>query len=157
RVVAIPSPATPARNPVRGLAARALRGLRRPARDSAPAPYEPRELRVEFAILAGFFAVAAALALTLPRAGFDAVTTLVLGVLVGGWRGVGSAAAVARPSPVRLGLVPILVLVPPAYIPLVVAAAHAMRALASAARGARPPMTVVLAVGDAWYVIGPAL
>ena len=66
--------------------------------------------------------------------------------------------AEGRTSPVQLVLLPMLVL----RAARVRAArrrrgAHVVRALGGAVRGDRPPLAVPLAVGDAWYAIGPAL
>ena len=153
----LPSHVTPLRARLRELVAGALRGLRLRADGPAPAPYERRELWTELAIVAGFVAAALVAAVTLPRSGFSAGGAALLGALLVVMLAVEFDVDEGRTSPVQLVFVPMLVLLPPAYVPLVVAAAHVLRALAGAARGGRPPVAVVLAVGDAWYAIGPAL
>jgi diguanylate cyclase (GGDEF)-like protein/PAS domain S-box-containing protein len=142
----------------RGGLARLLAGLRRPAPGApAPPPYGARELLVELAIVAGFAAAATAVAFLLPSGGFSPVAALVLGALLVLMLSVEFDVAEGRTSPVQLVLLPMLVLLPPAFVPLVVAGAHVTRALGGAVRGDRPPLAIPLAAGDAWYAIGPAL
>jgi diguanylate cyclase (GGDEF)-like protein/PAS domain S-box-containing protein len=142
---------------VRGALVRLAAGLRCPATEPAPPPYGRRELATELTIVAGFAAVAGAVAVRLPSAGFSPVAAVVLGFMLVVVLAVEFDVAEGRTSPVQLVLLPLLVLVPPAYVPLVVVAAHVVRALGGAVRGDRPPLAVLLAVGDAWYAIGPAL
>jgi putative nucleotidyltransferase with HDIG domain len=60
-------------------------------------------------------------------------------------------------SPVELVLVPMLFAAPPAFVPLLVAAAFALRRIVDLGftRGLHP-RRVVLAVPDAWHAVGPA-
>src|SRR4051794_24956688 len=139
----------------RGALARLVAGVRRPAA-AAPPPYERRELCTELATVAGFLVAAGAAAMALPRAGFSPLTALVLGVLLVVVLAVEFDVAEGRTSPVHLVFVPMLVLVPPAFIPAVVAVAHVARALGSALRGGRPPPSVALAIGGAWVTPRPA-
>jgi diguanylate cyclase (GGDEF)-like protein/PAS domain S-box-containing protein len=108
-------------------------------------------------MVTGFLVAAGAGAVALPRTGFSSVTALVLGVLLVVVLAVEFDVAEGRTSPVHLVFVPMLVLVPPAFIPGIVAIAHVVRALGSALRGGRPPLSVALAIGDAWYALGPAI
>jgi diguanylate cyclase (GGDEF)-like protein/PAS domain S-box-containing protein len=154
RAVALHSQDPSARARVSRAVARLTAGLRRPA--GAPA-YARRELTTELVIVATFAAAATAIALLLPAAGLSPVRALALGALLVVILAVEFDVAEGRTSPVQLVLLPMLVLLPPAFVPLVVAGAHVVRALGSAVRGNRPPLTVPLAAGDAWYAIGPAL
>jgi diguanylate cyclase (GGDEF)-like protein/PAS domain S-box-containing protein len=108
-------------------------------------------------MVAGFLLAAGAGAAILPRTGFSPITGLVLGLLLVVVLAVEFDVAEGRTSPVQLVLVPMLVLLPPAFIPPVVATAHVARALGSVLRGGRPPLSAALAVGDAWYALGPAI
>jgi diguanylate cyclase (GGDEF)-like protein/PAS domain S-box-containing protein len=142
----------------RNALARLRAGLRRPAAGaSAPPPYERRELLVELAIVAGFAAATTAVALLLPSGGFSPLAALVLGTLLVLMLSVEFDVAEGRTSPVQLVLLPMLVLLPPGFVPLVVAGAHVTRALGGAVRRDRAPLAIALAAGDAWYAIGPAL
>jgi diguanylate cyclase (GGDEF)-like protein/PAS domain S-box-containing protein len=137
--------------------ARVLGGLRRRARTRAPSPYEARELRTELTIVAAFVAAATAIAVTLPRPGVSPAAVVLLCALLVVMLAVEFDVDEGRTSPVQLVFLPMLVLLPPAYVPVVVAVAHVVRALGPALLGRRPPVAVVLAVGDAWYAIGATL
>jgi diguanylate cyclase (GGDEF)-like protein/PAS domain S-box-containing protein len=157
RAVALRSQDCSARARACAILARLLDGLRRPAGASGPPPYDRRELCTELTIVATFAVTAAAMALRMPAAGLSPAAALVLGVLLVVILAVEFDVAEGRTSPVQLVLLPMLVVLPPAVVALVVAGAHVVRAVGGAVRGARPPLTVALAVGDAWYAIGPAL
>lgn len=58
--------------------------------------------------------------------------------------------------PTQLVLVPMLVLMPPAQVPLLVAVATTLVAVIMAFLGRQPPHRIVLAVSDAWYSVAPA-
>jgi len=142
---------------MRGLLARLTAGLRRPAGAPVPPPYERRELCTELAVVIAFVVAGAAVALALPHTGFSAVRAFVLGALLVAMLAVEFDVDEGRTSPVQLVFVPMLFLLPPAYVPIVVAGAHVVRALGTALRGGRPPLTVALALGDGWYAIGPVV
>jgi HD-GYP domain-containing protein (c-di-GMP phosphodiesterase class II) len=59
--------------------------------------------------------------------------------------------------PTQLVLVPMLLLLPPAIVPLVVIAAHVLGNVDRIAAGGLHPERLVLSVGDALYTLGPAL
>jgi diguanylate cyclase (GGDEF)-like protein/PAS domain S-box-containing protein len=137
--------------------ATAIAGWRAPAGGEPPEPYGRRELTTELAIVAAFGLAAVAAALKLPTDGVPAGQAIILGALLVVMLVVEFDVMEGRTSPVQLVFVPMLVLVPPGYVALLAAGAHAVRALGPVLRGGRPPLSVLLAVGDAWYSIGPAL
>jgi diguanylate cyclase (GGDEF)-like protein/PAS domain S-box-containing protein len=118
---------------------------------------ERRELLVE-SLLGGLFVLAAfALWSALPP------TTLNVGLAV--WLGVVCAALIlvefevgeGCTRPVQLALVPMLVLLPPGVIPVVVASAHVAARLPDVGLGRAPAQRLLLAGGDSWFAIAPAL
>src|SRR3954452_23072718 len=125
RGVALRSHATRVR--AHAAVARLWARLRRPAA-APPPPYERRELCTELGMVAAFLVAAVAAAVTLPRSGFSPLAALVLGVLLVVVLAVEFDVAEGRTSPVQLVLLPMLVLVPPAFVPLVVASAHVVHA-----------------------------
>jgi HD-GYP domain-containing protein (c-di-GMP phosphodiesterase class II) len=60
-------------------------------------------------------------------------------------------------SGAQLAFVPMLVLAPPALVPLLVVAALNLSRLPEYLRGRAHPDRMLLTVGDAWFAIGPAL
>jgi hypothetical protein len=58
--------------------------------------------------------------------------------------------------PTQVVFVPMLVLLPPAVVPLAVAAGIALGNLPDYARGTKHPDRAVLVLGDCWHAIGPA-
>jgi len=66
---------------------------------------------------------------------------------------IGSAITV----PTQLFFVPMLFVLPPAVVPLAAAAAHALDRLPAIVAGRSHPQRVLIAFGDAWYALGPAL
>jgi putative nucleotidyltransferase with HDIG domain len=59
--------------------------------------------------------------------------------------------------PVQLVFVPMLFVLPPEFAPLCVTAALMLPKLAGALIGRRPPGRALMAFGDSWFAIGPAL
>ncbi len=59
--------------------------------------------------------------------------------------------------PTQLVFVPVLFLIDPAWAPLVVAAGLAVGRLRDIARDRNPGRQLLVAVGNAWYAVGPAL
>jgi putative nucleotidyltransferase with HDIG domain len=116
-----------------------------------------RELAVESTSAAAFVATALAMALFVPsERSFDPVLAAAL---------LGTYALMAQirfpigygfTVPTQLIFVPMLFLLPVGAVPLVVAAAMALRNLPDYARRERHPSRVLLAVGDAWHSVGPA-
>jgi HD-GYP domain-containing protein (c-di-GMP phosphodiesterase class II) len=117
-----------------------------------------RERLVETLAAAAFLAVAVPMALLLSSGpALDPVLAVAL---------VGAYAALARVKfdvgagytvPTELLFVPMLLLLPPGIVPLCVAAAFLLADLPDYLRGRTHPERAVLAVGDAWYAVGPAL
>jgi diguanylate cyclase (GGDEF)-like protein/PAS domain S-box-containing protein len=148
---------------VRAFARRALARLlgavrRRPGGDGSPAPISARELATELTATVALVAVAAVMALTLGHGrsmpwGTAAWLSLLLLVMLA----VEFDVATGRTSPVQLVLPAMVVLLPPAYVPLVVVGVHAVRGLCDVALGRRSLLGGALAASDAWYAVGPAL
>jgi HD-GYP domain-containing protein (c-di-GMP phosphodiesterase class II) len=59
--------------------------------------------------------------------------------------------------PLQLVLVPMLFVLPPEAVPPCVAAGLALGKLPEAALGRRPPGRLLMALGDSWFAMGPAL
>jgi HD-GYP domain-containing protein (c-di-GMP phosphodiesterase class II) len=117
-----------------------------------------RERFVELIAGSLFLAAAIALALAFPsEQGTDAVTALVLVLLYAVVVHIRFEIGSGYASPHMLVFVPMLFLLPPALVPLLVAAARIAAALPDVARGKRHPERVLLGLGDSWYSIGPAL
>ena len=62
-----------------------------------------------------------------------------------------------RTRPVQLVLVPMFVLLPPALVPCLVAAAHVLARLPESAAARRPLERLPSTLADAWFTVGPAL
>jgi HD-GYP domain-containing protein (c-di-GMP phosphodiesterase class II) len=116
-----------------------------------------REVRTEIALGAGLLAFVAALALLVPTdrslsvagaLGFVAVYAIAFRVPFE----VGAGYTV----PGQLVLVPMLLLAPPALVPLLVAAGVVVGRLPDIARG-QHPSRLVFTLADAWHAAGPAL
>ena len=105
-----------------------------------------------FLLAAVLFALAgdAARSFSLPlAAGFVAALALVARVEFS----LGNGYAV----PTEIVFVPMLLLLPTPYVPLLVAAAFVLSSVVHALRGGAPLSRSALAVGDAWFSLGPAL
>lgn len=59
--------------------------------------------------------------------------------------------------PTQLAFVPMLFVLPPAIVPLVVAAGLALESAVDVVAGRRHASRLVAALGDAWFAVGPAL
>ena len=117
-----------------------------------------RERRIGLAASASFAVVAIAMPLVLP-AGRPFQLGLAIGLVAAyaladrvAFR-VGAGWAVAT----QLILVPMLFLLPPAVVPLLVAAALAADRIPELSSGAIHPSRLLLMVADGWYAVGPAL
>jgi putative nucleotidyltransferase with HDIG domain len=114
------------------------------------------ERRVELAIGGGF--VFAALALLLgggpsPSLGAMALVVLVFAAASRVTFDVGACYA----APSQIALVPMLFLVPAQLVPLCVAAALMLAKVPDVALGRLPASRVLLALGDSWFALGPAV
>jgi HD-GYP domain-containing protein (c-di-GMP phosphodiesterase class II) len=63
----------------------------------------------------------------------------------------------SRTDCTQLVLVPMLVLLPPTYVPLLVAAGYLLGELPDYVLRRRHPDRILVSLGNAWYVVGPAL
>lgn len=120
----------------------------------------PRGLIVE--LVAGVLLALAVVAMAVTFPGGPAASPVVIGGLVVAY----ACAAAVRfdfglgyTSPVQLVAVPMWFVVPPAYLPVLVAAGLVLHKLGELAvlRRRRHPVGVLLAVPDAWHAVGPAL
>ena len=117
--------------------------------------------RREAIVEAGFAAAALAIALLLPYAlGAPAREPVVVAALVAAF------ALVARVefdvgagfvAPLQLVFVPALFLLHPAWAPLVVVAGLVTARLRDIARDRNPERQLLVAIGNAWFAVGPAL
>ena len=124
----------------------------------APEPLTRRERLVETAVAVGFVAVALPLALLVPwQAPFHPVEALGL---------VAAYAVVSRVKftigygytvPTQLIFVPMLLLLPAPVVPLLVAAASVIGNLPDYLGSRAHPSRALLAIGDSWHALGPAL
>ena len=126
------------------------------ARHRATLPLEARELRVE--LIAGLLFVVAGGTL-FALAPVDLNVPLAL-ALVGAYAlashirfEVGAGFTV----PTQLVVVPMFLLLPPAAVPLLVVAGNLLSELPDYIRGQRHPQRAVVALGNAWFAVGPAL
>ena len=126
------------------------------SRDRRQHAVSSRELRVE-AIVGGSFLIAAiaiALLFDSGRAFHGWEALMVFATLVVASRIVFEVGSVYT-WPGQVAFVPSLFLLPPEYVPLVVAAALVAGKLLDGA--GRPPGRALMALGDSWFAIGPTL
>jgi diguanylate cyclase (GGDEF)-like protein len=128
------------------------------SRPHRPRRLASRELRVEAVAAAAFLATATAMAVLIPwrvpapaavLALFVAMYVLVSRIRV--YIGAGYTV------PTQLVLVPILLTLPSAVAPLLVACGLGAGALLDVARGRAHPERLITSTGDAWHAVGPAL
>jgi diguanylate cyclase (GGDEF)-like protein len=117
-----------------------------------------RELLTEVVAGALFGACALALLMT-PHAtaGFDPTVAAVLVALYVLVSLVEFPVGAGHATPTQLVLVPMLVLLPPATVPPLVAAGYVLARLSEWKRGVGPAQRVLFSIADAWYALGPAL
>jgi diguanylate cyclase (GGDEF)-like protein len=116
-----------------------------------------RELATELAAGLLFLLAAAALVL-LPGAvtGFDAVVALALVVLYALVSRVEFPVGAGYVVPSQLVLVPMLVLLPPATVPLLVALGLALARFSDWSRRRGSALRLLFSIPDAWHAVGPA-
>ncbi|HEV3002405.1 MAG TPA: HD-GYP domain-containing protein [Solirubrobacteraceae bacterium] len=130
-------------------------------RNAAPrtaTPLEGRERVTETAFAFALLAATVAMTLALPAGGgelgWQAAALVLLCAMAGRVRfSVGGDTTTAE----QLALVPMLLLLPPAQVPLLVATALALRRVPEYVRGRTHPDRLILAVADAWSSVAPAL
>ena len=120
--------------------------------------FTPRELRTETIVAVSFVAAATAAALLLPSSrDFDpwvalaAVVALALSARVEFHTGAGWTV------PTQLVFVPMLFVLPTPDVPALVAAGLLLSKVAEYKRGEVRPGRALLAFGDSWYALGPAV
>lgn len=120
-------------------------------------PVAPREAIVEMGAALAFLAVAIALPLIagapLPRPSVAIALIVALAVLSLVEFDVGAGYT----PPTQIVFVPALFLVDPAWVPLVVAGGLVLGRLRDIVRDHNPKRQFVVAIGNAWYAVGPAL
>ena len=127
-------------------------------RERRPLPMKPRELRAQL-FVAALFLLAAGLLLAFGLDGAEVpVTDLVLLVLAATILGrLELEAGAGYTVPTQLIFVPMLFVLPPAIVPLAAALALTLDRIPDVVTGRRHPQRLVMALGDAWFAVGPAL
>ncbi|MEA2455588.1 MAG: hypothetical protein QOI45_1850 [Thermoleophilaceae bacterium] len=126
------------------------------ARSRVSGPLQPRELRGELVAGLSFVAVAVGLFAVAPKHHHPllAVALVVAYALASHIRfEVGAGYTV----PTQLALVPMLLLLPPATVPLLVLAGNLLSEMPDYLRGRRHPQRALVAFGNSWHAVGPAL
>src|SRR4051812_26719605 len=126
------------------------------ARTRVSGPLQPRELRGEIAAGAPFLAVAVAM-FALGRPEVDPVLALSLVAAYALASHIRFEVGAGYTVPTQLALVPMLLLLPPAAVPLLVLAGNIISELPDYARGRRHPQRALVAFGNSWHAVGPAL
>src|SRR5215207_3232623 len=122
-----------------------------------PLPMERRELAAQL-LVAALFLLAAGLLLAFGLDGEVDVTDLVLLVLAAAILGrLDFETGAGYTVPTQLIFVPMLFVLPPAIVPVAAAVALALDRLPDVVAGRRHPQRLVMALGDAWFAVGPAL
>jgi HD-GYP domain-containing protein (c-di-GMP phosphodiesterase class II) len=116
-----------------------------------------REGATRLAAAAAFLAAAALLAIVAPSASLDVplLVALIAGLAV--VSRVEFEIGVGYTTPIQLVLVPMLLLLSPAVVPGAVALGLVLGRLPDVLRGRTHADRLLLSVGDAWFVIGPAV
>ncbi|HLY51201.1 MAG TPA: HD domain-containing phosphohydrolase [Solirubrobacteraceae bacterium] len=120
-------------------------------------PLPRAELRAEGIVAVAFLAVAVPLAVLAPQHGSHSPALILLFMLVFALTtkvefDLGSGYCV----PTQLVLVPMLFVLPAAWVPLLVVGSLLGGRALEFARGTRHPLRAVAALGDTWYAVGPA-
>jgi HD domain len=126
------------------------------ARSRVCGPLQPRELRGELVAGATFGVAALALAITSSREG-DPLMAAALVVAYALASHVRFDVGTGFTVPTQLAVVPMFVLLPPATVPLLVLAGNLLSELPDYLRGTRHPQRALVALGNSWYAIGPAV
>ena len=127
-----------------------------PGRAAAPLP--ARDLRAELACGAMLLAAVAALALLAPSGrALQPIVALGLIALFAVAQQVQFEVGIGYTVPTQLVLMPMLILAPPALVPLLVAAGLLIGRLPSYLRREVHPSRVAFVLPDAFYAVGPAL
>ena len=126
--------------------------------ERARAPLSRRELIVEAGVTLAFLAVVVPFAVS---ADVSAATSypLMAGLVFsyGLLMRIRFTIGFGYTAPTQIVLVPMLLLFPPALAPLLVAAGYTLGNLPDFVQGRRHPSRLLLAGGDSWHAVGPAL
>ena len=126
------------------------------ARTRVSGPLEPRELRGELVAGVSFLAVAVAIfAGESPHLNVPLALALVVAYALASHIRFEIGAGYTVPT--QLALVPMLLVLPPAAVPLLVLAGNLLSELPAYLRGTRHPQRILVAFGDGWHAVGPAL
>ena len=116
-----------------------------------------RELVAQAVAAFGFLLAALSLAMLGDAGGVDVPVLVVLvASLVAAGR-VEFAVGAGYAVPTQVVFVPMLFLLPPAIVPVVVAATALLERAPDYLRGRKPPMRALSHLGDSWFAVGPAL
>jgi HD-GYP domain-containing protein (c-di-GMP phosphodiesterase class II) len=126
------------------------------ARARVARPLTPRELHGELVAGAGFAVAAGALLASAPLA-FDPVLALALVVAYALASHIRFDVGAGYTVPTQLVLVPMLLLLEPAAVPVLVLAGILLSELPEYLRGTRHPQRALVALGNSWHAVGPAL
>ena len=118
----------------------------------------PRERLVEFAV-GGSFLVAAVALLAFARSSrpIDWVSFAISVVVLAAASRVSFEVGSTYTVPLELVLVPMLFVLPSGYVPLSVAAGLMLGKVPEVLLAGRPPGRLLMALGDSWFAVGPAL
>jgi putative nucleotidyltransferase with HDIG domain len=117
-----------------------------------------RERWTHVGFTVGFLAGATALALLVPaERSFDPLLAVLLVVAYAAVARVDFAAGAGTVVPTQIVFVPMLLLLPVPWVPLLVAAALVLTDVGRALRGRLAPQRAVAALGDAWFSVAPAV
>jgi putative nucleotidyltransferase with HDIG domain len=116
-----------------------------------------RERVAESAAAALLVVTALALLAAEPSAAGGPLVAVVLTVLFAAVSRVNFSVGAGETTPAQLIVVPMLLLMPPGAVPLLVAAGYALARLPDLLAGRLHRDRLVLAFGDAWFAVGPAL
>ena len=117
----------------------------------------PRELAGELVAAAAFIAAAVALALLAPwQPAFSWPMALSLGAIYALASRVRFEVASCHTDATQLALVPALLLLPPATVPLIAALGYLAGEAPEYLRGEKHPERVIVSIANSWYALGPA-
>ncbi len=120
-------------------------------------PMEPRELRAHAFVDVPFIVVAVALAMFGLDERVDAIDVLVFVLAAAAMDRLEFETGAGSLSPLQLVFVPMLFVLPPAIVPLVVAAALCLGRLPDVLAGRWHPQRLLWAFGNSWFAVGPSL
>ena len=136
-----------------------VEALMRDAASSESLPLPARERVAEVVGAVALLASCAGIAMLAPEhvGGAQFLTAVALGVLYVVTNRVAFTVGAGFGYPSQLAIVPMLLLLPPALVPLVIVAASALARLPEYVSRRVHPERAVLCVGNAWFAVGPAI